>query len=364
MESGHGRQRVLAGDPRREGHGIEARIVYGGAPRGDAHAPAGSGPGASGVSLTAPLLRVVGPRGRRRVVVGRVRVRTERDEAPVVALDVQAVWAESGGWRQERPDAAGPDDELAASLDEPAHGVVGDTRSRAVTMAKAFAESSRNEVLRLRELRYELEQRMADHLAGRADKQLRPLLAAAIELSAAVGRARDQALEDHREVLCVWRWDRQAYLRVRDGAASEADGVPAWEARLRAGVRHCEAMERELSVEADRFQALLGGMSSFAVAQGAETQERFTLVVGAGAAVIGLPALVLALYGANPYLPLDSLDRVWRLLLPIGATALAAVLAVLAWMPGTTRPSHYLVAVGAVVALVCVLLLAGALVPV
>ncbi len=363
MESRHGRQWVLAGEPRGEGHGIEARILHAGA-RSAGDSPGRDGPSDSGASLTAPLLRVVGPRGRRRVVVGRIRVRTEQGDAPLVVLAVQAVWSENGGWRQERPAAGTPDDELAASLAEPAHGIAGDARSRAVTMAKAFAESSRNEVLRLRELRYELEQRMADHLAGRADGQLRPLLAAAVELSTAVGRARDQSLEAVRAGLGVWTWDRAAYLRLRDEAAPEPDEKPAWMPRLRAGVRHCEAMERELAEEADRLQALLGGMSSFAVAQGAEAQERFTLAVGAGAAVIGLPALVLALYGANPYLPLDSLDRAWRLLLPIGATALVAVLAVLAWMPGTTRPRHYLVAVGAVVALVSVLLLAGALVPV
>lgn len=364
MESRHGRQRVLAGEPRREGHGIEARILHARAgSAGDSPESDGSSPG-SGTSLTAPLLRVVGPLGRRRVVVGRIRVRTGQDEVPVVTLAVRAVWSEEGGWRQERSAAGSPDDALAASLAEPAHGIAGDARSRAVTMAKAFAESSRNEVLRLRELRYELEQRMADHLAGRADGQLRPLLAAAVELSTAVGRARDQALEAVRAGLGVWTWDRAAYLRLREEAAPEPDEGPAWMPRLRAGVRHCEAMERELAEEADRLQALLSGMSSFAVAQGAEAQERFTLAVGAGAAVIGLPALVLALYGANPYLPLDSLDRAWRLLLPIGATALVAVLAVLAWMPGTTRPRHYLVAVGAVVALVSVLLLAGALVPV
>ncbi|MEV6822155.1 hypothetical protein AB0M72_25765 [Nocardiopsis dassonvillei] len=364
MESRHGRRWVLAGEPRREGHGIEARILHARArSAGDSPEREGSASSDAGTSLTAPLLRVVGPRGRRRVVVGRIRVHTGRGEAPLVVLAVQAVWSEDGGWRQERPAAPSPDDELAASLAEPAHGVVGDARSRAVTMAKAFAESSRNEVLQLRELRYELEQRMADHLAGRTDGQLRPLLAAAVELSTAVGRARDHALEAIRAGLGVWTWDRAAYLRLREEPAPEPDGGPAWTPRLRAGVRHCEAMERELAEEADRLQALLGGMSSFAVAQGAEAQERFTLAVGAGAAVIGLPALVLALYGANPYLPLDSLDRAWRLLLPIGATALVAVLGVLAWMPGTTRPRHYLAAVGAVGALVSVLLLAGALVP-
>ncbi|WP_026123044.1 hypothetical protein [Nocardiopsis halotolerans] len=362
MELRHGQRLVLAGEPRREGHGVEARIVHEGLPvTGDPSDRDVSGSSDSRVVLTAPLLRVLGPPGRRRVVVGRIRVRTGRDAVPEVALAVQAVWSEDDGWHQDRSASGDADEELTASLARPAHTVVGDERSMAVTMAKAFAESSRNEVLRLRELRYELEQRMADHLAGRTEGPLRPLLAAAVELSTAVGRARDQALEAIRAALGVWVWDRQAYLRVRDGV--EADTAPAWEARLRAGVRHCQAMERELNEEADRLQALLGGMSSFAVAEGAVAQERFTLAVGAGAAVIGLPALVLSLYGANPYLPLDSFDGTWRILLPIGVTALTAVFVVIRWMPGPKRPHHYLTAAGAVAALLSVLLLAGALVP-
>ncbi|OOC54870.1 MULTISPECIES: hypothetical protein [Nocardiopsis] len=363
MESGRNQRKVLAGSPRREGHGTEAEVVQG-VVSSPLDAPGRGEAGLSGarVLLAAPLLRVVGPHGRRRVVVGQFRVGTGRDTAARVTLAVQAVWSETGGWHQEPVVPGEADEALVASLAEPAHAVVGDERSTAVTMAKAFAESSRNEVLRLRELRYELEQSMADHLAGRAGGPLRPLLAAAVELSTAVGRARDQAVEAARSGLWVWLWDREAYRRVREPEA-KAGGEPGWTPRLRAGIRHCEAMDRELAEEVERLHSLLGSMSTFAVAQGTEAQERFTLAVGAGAAVIGLPALVLSLYGANAYLPMDSFDRAWRLLLPVGTTALAAVTAVVAWMPGASRPRHYLVAAGTVAALLSVLLLAGVLVP-
>ncbi|WP_159942672.1 MULTISPECIES: hypothetical protein [unclassified Nocardiopsis] len=363
METGRELHEVLAGEPRQEGHGLRAEVEVTAMSSTEAVNPWGDRPDRKPVRLAAPLLRVVGSRGSRRVVVGQIRLRTAGDSPPRVTLAVRAAWSEDSGWHQGAAVPPEADGELTAALAHPAHAVAGDEHSTAATMAKAFAESSRDEVLRLRELRYELESRMADHLAGRAEQPLRPLLAAAVELSTAVGRARDQAGQAARQGLWVWLWDGAAYRRLREGAGSGSEAEPSWAEPLRAGVRHCEAMEAELAQEADRLQSLLGSMSTFAVAQGAEAQERFTLAVGAAAAVIGLPALVLALYGANEYLPLDSFDRAWRVLLPIGGTALAAVTAVIAWMPGSSGARPYLVAAGVVAALVCVLLVAGALVP-
>src|SRR5438094_7258762 len=91
-------------------------------------------------------------------------------------------------------------------------------------------------------------------------------------------------------------------------------------ASRRAAVRQCEVMDTQLDEEASRLHALLTSMSTFAVAQDGEGQQRFNLVAAVAAAGLGLPALILTLYGAQTYLPLDSVDHVWRALLPIAAT--------------------------------------------
>ncbi|MFE3456498.1 hypothetical protein ACFXKD_03060 [Nocardiopsis aegyptia] len=315
--------------------------------------------------MVAPLLRVVGEPGRRRLFVGRVRVAASGQERPRVALALQAVWSEAGGWREETELPSAADDALIASLAEPAHACDGDAARVVVTMAKAFAEGSRNEVLRLRGLRYELERGIADQLAGRSDTALRPLLAAAVELATAVGRTRDQAVQAARSGLWIWLWHREVYHADqphRQESAPTGD-LPEWAVTYRAGVRHCAAMDTELAEEASRLHSLLNSMSTFAIAQGSEAQDRFTLVVGVGAALVALPALVLSLYGAAPFLPMDSFDRAWRALLPIGITALTAALVAIRWMPGRTSARHYAATAAVVVGLLSVLLLAGVLVP-
>ena len=362
-EKGH---QVLQGRAPRSGHGTEAviSVVPLTDPWEDGEREAFEA-SAADVFMVAPLLRVVGEPGRRRLVVGRVRVTATGERRPRAALALQAVWSEAGGWHEEGGPAPAADDALVASLAEPAHRIEGDAARVAVTMAKAFAEASRNEVLRLRGLRYELERRIADQLAGRSDTALRPLLAATVELATAVGRARDQAVEAARSGLWVWLWHDKVYradLPHREESPREGD-LPAWAATYRAGVRHCEAMDAELAEEASRLHSLLNSMSTFAIAQGSEAQDRFTLVVGVGAAVVALPALVLSLYGAAPFLPMDSFDRVWRALLPIGVTALAAALVAIRWMPGAASARHYAATAAVVAALLAVLLLAGVLVP-
>ncbi|WP_304454700.1 hypothetical protein [Nocardiopsis sp. YSL2] len=362
-EKGH---QVLQGRTPRSGHGTEAllSVVSLSDPWEDGEREAFEA-SASEVVMVAPLLRVVGESGRRRLVVGRVRVTATGQERPRVALALQAAWSEAGGWHEETGPVPAADDALIASLAEPAHRIDGDTARVAVTMAKAFAEASRNDVLRLRGLRYELERGIADQLAGRSDTALRPLLAAAVELATAVGRARDQAVEAARSGLWVWLWHEAVYradLPHREEPPSGSD-LPEWAATYRAGVRHCEAMDAELAEEASRLHSLLNSMSTFAIAQGSEAQDRFTLVVGVGASVVALPALVLSLYGAAPFLPMDSFDRAWRALLPIGMTALAAALMAIRWMPGRASARHYGATAAVIVALLSVLLLAGVLVP-
>jgi hypothetical protein len=154
--------------------------------------------------LAAPLLRVVGERGRRRLVIGQVRVAVTPDEEAAITLVLHAIWSETGGWHQESTSLHHADEALVSALSGPAHEVSGDARSVAVITGKALAEASRNEVLQLRGLRYELERQIADLLGQRKNTALRPLLAEIIELSMAIGRARDQAREAVRDGLWIW----------------------------------------------------------------------------------------------------------------------------------------------------------------
>ncbi|RKT53895.1 hypothetical protein [Saccharothrix australiensis] len=357
------RHLLLAGTPPRPDHGFRATVTT-----GVEHQPDRDSFDSLGVValLAAPYLRVLGARGDRRVVVGTVEVAVGADGDATVTLIVQAGWRERGGWHQE--DERHGADALIGSLAGPAHRVTGDARSVAVTAAKAFAEASRAELARLRGIRYGLERQIADLLAQRRSAALRPLLAEIIELSIATGRARDHARDAVRNGLWIWLWDTDTYHRNRDRAGDHRTDPPdAHRTGLRdthrAALRHCEAMETELAEEAARLHTLLTSMSTFAVAQDGEAQQRFNMVAAGAAAGLGLPALILSFYGADSFLPLDSFDRAWRALAPIAVTALVAVTLALRRMPGRATARHYVFAVGLVVTLIGVLFVAGALAP-
>jgi hypothetical protein len=348
---------LFAGDPVEEGHGL--RAVVSSEPGVDLphQREIWQRSGAEAL-LVAPLVRLIGARGDRRLVVGTTRVTVTADGGTSVAFLVQSVWRESTGWQQDA-EPGGLAEAVIGSLAEPAHRIDGDPKAKAVTVAKALAEASRDEVTRLRGLRYEVERQVADLLAERRPTALRSLLAQIIELSMALGRARDHARAAVRGGLWIWLWDVDTY---RANRGEPVDRTNPWTETHRAALRHCEAMDVELAEEVARLQALLSSMSTFAVAQDGEAQQRFNMVAAAAAAGLALPALILSLYGADSFLPF-SFDRAWRALLPIAVTALVAVAVALRRMPGRATARHYLVAVGLVAALVCVLLVAGLLAP-
>lgn len=309
----------------------------------------------------APLLRLLGTPGSRKLVVGQVRVGIATGTTPHVTVVLDSVWTEAGGWSQELNPTDHADEALTASLSEPAHTIGGGDQEQAAVFAKAVCESSRNEVNKLRMLRYQLERRLADHLASRTAGIMRPLLAELVELSIAFHRAADHAQATIREGLWLWLSDDRAYHLTRAGQPGPDEPMPI---RMQhAAIRQCEAMQTMLSEETARLHALLDSMATVAVAQDAEAQQRFNLIAASIAAGLGLPALILALYSAQPYLPLDSFDRAWRALTPIAVTTLLAAVLALARMPGKARPHHYGWAVLSVLALIAILLFAGALVP-
>lgn len=347
---------LFAGEPAQERHGLLAVVSSESDADAPSHREAWRRSGAEAL-LAVPLVRLVGEPGDRRIVVGTTRVSVTAAGETAVTFLVQSVWRESAGWRQDGGSA--PAEALVGSLAEPAHVVDGGPKTSTVIAAKALAEASRNEVTALRGLRYGVERQVADLLAQRKPTELRSLLAQIIELSLALSRARDHARAAVRDGLWITLWDNDTYR------ANRGDPVTAtspWADTHRAALRHCEAMDVELAEEVARLQALLSSMSTFAVAQDGEAQQRFNMVAAAAAAGLGLPALILSLYGADAFLPF-SFDRAWRALLPITLTALVAVVLVVRRMPGRRSARHYVVAVGLVAALVCVLLVAGLLAP-
>jgi hypothetical protein len=297
---------VLAGDPAGEDLGAQVTVSVGSESLdGDA----------------VPFVRVTKEKVRR-ILVGHARTDGER-----LDVAIRAVWGENGGWHREMWHGG----DVSGLLTHPAHAIPGDS-TKAGVIAKAVAEGSRNTVAELRGLRYEMERQVADLLAQRRNTALRMVMAQLVELSIAFSRARDQARDTLREV------------------------------RLPGVVRHCEAMDAELGEEITRLQSLLSSVSTFAVAQEGEAQQRFNMFAAAAAAGLGLPALILSLYGADAYLPF-TWDKAWRALAPIaGALTLAAVI-ILRRMPGPTTVRHHLAALGLIAGLVGVLLVAGFLAP-
>ena len=267
-----------------------------------------------------PFVRVTNG-GVRRILVGQACTDGTR-----IDVSVRAAWSEHGGWHREQWDG----DDVAELLKHPAHPVPENDKSGVI--AKAVTEGSRNAVAELRGLRYEMERQVADLLAQRRNTALRMVMARLLELSIAFSRARDHARVALREV--------------------KIPGV----------VRHCQVMDVELGDELTRLQSLLSSVSTFAVAQEGEAQQRFNMLAAAAAAGLGLPALILSLYGADVYLPF-TWDKAWRALAPIAGVLMLAAGIILTRIPGRTTARQYLMALGLIAGLIGVLLVAGFLAP-
>ncbi|WP_082114686.1 hypothetical protein [Lentzea aerocolonigenes] len=298
--------RVLAGDPADPNLGAQMTVSVGGKSL-DGHA--------------VPFVRVTKEEARR-ILVGYARTDGQR-----IDVVIRAVWSENGSWHRETWHGG----DASELLKHPAHRIPDDS-AKADVIEKAVAEGSRNTVAELRGLRYEMERQVADLLAQRRNTALRLVMAQLVELSIAFSRARDQARDTLREV--------------------KAPGVR----------RHCEAMDVELGEEITRLQTLLSSVSTFAVAQEGEAQQRFNMLAAAAAAGLGLPALILSLYGADAYLPF-TWDKAWRALGPIAGALVLAAGIILRRMPGRTTAKHCLTALGLIAGLMGVLLIAGFLAP-
>lgn len=331
-----------------------------------------------------PLLEIAHAGDHRLVVVGQTQVWTASGSAPLVTVVVRALWTATeapgaDGVRGYAPPLIGwtsvPDDPaleqaIARLVAVAPADASGDDEARATAMAKWFAEGSRNAVAELRTARHGLERLLANEIRHGSTKQLEVSLADILELSIAASHARDEAREAVREGLWTWRSDGPAYhaqrrlldptLPPRPG--SERGSERAWFGTLDAAVRQCQAMEQQLGHETDVLHSLLNATSTIAVTRDARAQELFNLVASVGGILLGVPALVLSLYGATTILPLRFTNYVVLVPLLVGGL-LAALIA--AYLPGKERTGklrRFVATLVAVLVTVLILMLAGALV--
>lgn len=289
-----------------------------------------------------PLLRVVGDRGHRRVVVGQVRLWQAATHLLQLDVALQGVWSEQvdGTWQETYAGEVTAED-LRPALATPCHVVppvgpsVDEQHAVVAVVAKAVAEGSRDAVAALRQLRYELEERLTALVRPEQASRDSDVLADLLELGIIVGRARDQAREAAREGLWCWFGDADAYQRHRRAVdptlLTEAEpatvATRSWMRAHDAGVRQCTAAERLLHEEAEVLARVLAGASTVVVAREAEAQQRFNAGVTLAGLGLGLPALVLTLYGAERLVPVQGRRQLLALLPVVVAAGVTAFIA-------------------------------------
>ncbi|HEX6686955.1 MAG TPA: hypothetical protein VF062_29590 [Candidatus Limnocylindrales bacterium] len=119
-----------------------------------------------------------------------------------------------------------------------------------------------------------------------------------------------------------------------------------------------------MTKESALLHQLLDATASVSLARDAQAQaqETFTLVATVGAVLIGMPALVIALYGATAVLLIKTSNAV--ILLPIAVAGLLAGI-VAAFLPGRRRAgklARFTVTLAAAIVTIILLAIAGSLV--
>lgn len=355
--------------------------------------PASSAPLSRGTAFrTAPLLAIIDTGAGRLMVIGHCQVRAEPRRTPVVRVLARGLWLASRGaeaprrrrgrrrstgqlgttdhnWRMV-PEFDRLRDVMIPWFRNNPHAIPADREGQATVIAKAIAESSRDEVYTVRALRYELERVIGANLRRLRTQELEFVLADIVELTVAVSRARDEATEAWRGGLSSWRSDVAAYhaqRRLQDPTLPRRPGAlrarrQSWFPILDAGVRQCRAMDQLLAEETTLMHQLLDATASVSVARDAQAQETFTLVAAVGGVLIGLPALIIALYDANSVLPINTTNAL--VLLPVAAAGLVAGF-LAAFLPGRERAGkigRFSATLVATAAIIILLAIAGSLV--
>ena len=333
--------------------------------------------GGSGSALrVTPLLLLTGSEGQRSLVVGHVFTAVGATGISIEATIV-AAWSENGDLNEFTLIAADEADNrrlaedrcisclqtqamLPAPLTDPA--------LVAATLAKGLAESARNTMRHVREVRYALETYLAESSKdAKASEEYTDVIAALLQLNVICGRAADQAREAVREGLWVHATDPEAYhsyrklqdLSLINEYAPATNKTRPWMRLHDAAIRQCQEMCSQAEKESESIRMLLSAASSISSAREADAQARFNLLIALLSIGLGIPALFLTLYGANLLLPMNTWPKVGAFV-PVGVALLAAGAAAIWYAPRGSKRRVWLFC-GTAVLLVLVLMIVSAI---
>ncbi|GAP54316.1 hypothetical protein AHiyo6_08810 [Arthrobacter sp. Hiyo6] len=290
-----------------------------------AMASAGHPGSADGPSIlrVVPLLRVSGKKGHRAVLVGHSCLSVQDVDHVSIESFVTNAWVEGTDESEflRVPVAETNTNEMVTAATAeferelkawPGATSTEDPQMHIAKHAKALAELSRNAVASVREIRYDLEHRLAlfsskDH----STTSNTPIVASLLELNIICGRAADEAREAVREGLWLHLSDSEAYhsyRRLQDPSIINEAAVATYTTRnwMRlhdAAVRQCLEMRKQLDAESGSARDLMAAAVSVSNSREADSQAAFNTLAAVASLGLGIPALVLALYGADRLLP-------------------------------------------------------------
>lgn len=330
-----------------------------------------------------PLLHVAGRKGRRVVVVGHSLVAVHSEDDVVVQSFITNCWEEGSAEGEFlRLDVETSHESEAAkfaicSFEQrlppwPETTGLFDAEMHAAKHAKALAELSRNSVASVREIRYDLEHRLAQFSSqGHPTSSSTPIVASLLELSIICGRAADEAREAVREGLWLHLSDSSAYHSYRrlqdpsiiNEAEPATSATRTWMRLHDAGVRQCMEMRKQLDAEAGSARNLMAAAASVSNSREADGQSAFNTLAAVVSLGLGIPALVLALYGADRLLPLNTQPRQLAFIPVAIGLLLAAVIAIWRAPKGRSGWIWVVAAIGIIALLLSLLVVAGLLAP-
>ena len=343
-------------------------------------------PSGKSVIRVVPLLRTFEVAGQQHVATGSLRVVVSAAQEVAFEVFLQGLWARpEDAWCFAPLSVTEADDaekltaattalasQLSHTLSVPADGDDVDLEYLAATLAKGLAEKSRNAVAELRETRYNLELELAE-TSTRATTQgsQASVVSALLQLGIICGRAADSNREAVREGLWVHLTDPAAYHshRVLQDPAIITHFAPAtaltrsWMRLHDAAIRQCTELGRQLDAESVAVHALLSAAASVSSSREADAQTSFNTLAAVASLGLGIPALVLALYGADRLLPLDTLPRQLAFLPVAAGLVFATVLAMRRSPRGEHRRVWIVGAAVTLTALLGLLVVAGIIAP-
>ncbi|KFF59490.1 hypothetical protein JF66_10950, partial [Cryobacterium sp. MLB-32] len=223
-----------------------------------------------------------------------------------------------------------------------------------------------------REVRYGLELQLAETSAkSSVEGSQGSIVSSLLQLGIILGRGADNAREAVREGLWVFLTDSNAYhsYRVLQDPGIINDAVPAtqfsrtWMKLHDAAIRQCTELRGQLDAECISLHALLAAAAAVSSSREADAQTNFNTLAAVASFGLGIPALVLALYGADRLLPLDTLPRQFAFLPVAAGLVFAAILAVMRSPTGKRRRVWLLGAAAALIASLALLIVAGMILP-